>query len=336
MKKIFLTSLGLIVFGLLSFINTASAIAPETPNSKENILITVISPKPEETISGEIKLLVNTLKDSEIDVDIATIDEPLVLTVKASFQGEKPLIIGEGNCEIKNECLVSLWDTTKVKNGQYEIFVTNSDNTYVSKSIFVTINNISTPIDTTPIVTEFVIPDNSTSLNINITKFEVQDDSETGLLYALTENNQIPTSEWTTIKPTSYTFADVGSKTLYAWVKDAGENISTPKIANIKITNRRKSSTTGGYLPNFSINQEEGRVLGAEKFIFTLPLALGTKGNEVTELHKRLIADGYLKITAPTGYFGPLTLKAVKEFQLTKGLISDGIVGPLTRAELNK
>ena len=37
-----------------------------------------------------------------------------------------------------------------------------------------------------------------------------------------------------------------------------------------------------------------------------------------------------------TGYFGPLTLKAVKRFQAKYGIIQTGYVGPLTRAKLNE
>jgi peptidoglycan hydrolase-like protein with peptidoglycan-binding domain len=36
------------------------------------------------------------------------------------------------------------------------------------------------------------------------------------------------------------------------------------------------------------------------------------------------------------GKFGPLTNAAVIKFQLANGLVGDGLVGPLTRAVLNK
>lgn len=85
-----------------------------------------------------------------------------------------------------------------------------------------------------------------------------------------------------------------------------------------------------------NIPHNDGKVLGAEKFNFTLLLKYGARNDEVTELHKVLIAGGYLKVPAPTGFFGPLTLKAVKEYQIANGLVGDGIVGPLTREALNK
>lgn len=102
--------------------------------------------------------------------------------------------------------------------------------------------------------------------------------------------------------------------------------------------NKKRSGSSGSYIAKITpaITPSAGQVLGAEKFIFTLVLKYGLKGNEVTELQKVLIAGGYLKITTPTGYFGPLTRQAVKEFQLANKLDGDGIVGPLTREVLNK
>jgi peptidoglycan hydrolase-like protein with peptidoglycan-binding domain len=83
---------------------------------------------------------------------------------------------------------------------------------------------------------------------------------------------------------------------------------------------------------NFS---SPGQVLGAEVFQFTLNLRFGMRNNDVTELQKVLVAAGFLKIDAPTGYFGPLTLAAVKAYQTAHGISSTGFVGPLTRAALN-
>jgi len=69
-----------------------------------------------------------------------------------------------------------------------------------------------------------------------------------------------------------------------------------------------------------------------QKFLFTKTLKLGMKNNDVKELQKRLGLPTILQ----TGFFGTITLKAVKEYQEKKGLIVDGIVGPATRALLNK
>lgn len=80
----------------------------------------------------------------------------------------------------------------------------------------------------------------------------------------------------------------------------------------------------GGFFEGWTMT-----TLPVEKFLFTKTMKLGSKNSEVKELQKRL---GVIQ----TSFFGTLTLKAVKKFQLDHGLKDDGIVGPLTRAELNK
>jgi peptidoglycan hydrolase-like protein with peptidoglycan-binding domain len=77
-------------------------------------------------------------------------------------------------------------------------------------------------------------------------------------------------------------------------------------------------------------------VLGAALYFFATDLTVGSTGADVMELQKVLIEAGYLKIAAPTGYFGPMTQAAVKLYQAAKGIQTTGYVGPLTRAALNQ
>lgn len=73
---------------------------------------------------------------------------------------------------------------------------------------------------------------------------------------------------------------------------------------------------------------------GSGVFRFTLPLALGATGVEVTELQKKLVKLGFM--SGPTnGIFDTVTQAAVKKFQAAKGLEPVGSVGPGTRAALN-
>ena len=58
------------------------------------------------------------------------------------------------------------------------------------------------------------------------------------------------------------------------------------------------------------------------------------KGNDVTELQKRLTSDGVYSGPV-TGYFGTLTKAGVQAWQEKNGLVKDGIVGPNTRTKLN-
>jgi peptidoglycan hydrolase-like protein with peptidoglycan-binding domain len=80
-----------------------------------------------------------------------------------------------------------------------------------------------------------------------------------------------------------------------------------------------------------------GQVLGASVYNFTSNFGLGTQDEDVTQLQTILITGGYLKITAPSGYYGPLTKAAVEAYQAANNISpASGYVGPLTRAVLNK
>ena len=59
---------------------------------------------------------------------------------------------------------------------------------------------------------------------------------------------------------------------------------------------------------------------------------INTNG-DVSALQDFLQAKGHLN-SEPTGFFGLLTLGAVKKFQSANGIESTGFVGPLTRAKI--
>lgn len=72
---------------------------------------------------------------------------------------------------------------------------------------------------------------------------------------------------------------------------------------------------------------------GGSPAIINVTLKPGMSGSEkVKALQAYLNAQGYdLPIT---GFFGPLTKKAVVDFQKTHGLGTDGVVGPKTQATI--
>jgi Putative peptidoglycan binding domain len=75
-------------------------------------------------------------------------------------------------------------------------------------------------------------------------------------------------------------------------------------------------------------------ISGVSVYKFSTRLAYGSEGNDVIELQERLTEEGFYN--GPIiGVFGPLTQTAVKEYQKANGIDQAGIVGPLTRAELN-
>jgi hypothetical protein len=58
------------------------------------------------------------------------------------------------------------------------------------------------------------------------------------------------------------------------------------------------------------------------------------RGDDVRTVQQRLMALGYTQVGEIDGVWGPLTEGAVKAFQSDRGLVVDGIVGPLTWTEL--
>jgi len=72
-------------------------------------------------------------------------------------------------------------------------------------------------------------------------------------------------------------------------------------------------------------------------FRFVSSLVLGSSGNEVTQLQLFLAKDKQIYPEGlVTGYYGSLTLSAVKRFQARHGIDQLGIIGPKTRAKLNE
>ncbi len=63
-------------------------------------------------------------------------------------------------------------------------------------------------------------------------------------------------------------------------------------------------------------------------------LVRGSRGDDVTQLQKFLIAKAILEAGNDTGFFGARTEAAVKAWQASKGLEAIGIVGPKSRALL--
>jgi parallel beta-helix repeat protein len=84
-----------------------------------------------------------------------------------------------------------------------------------------------------PVINGFSVPSTSTSLVVAVSSFTASDNKAvTG--YKLTENSASPLvgdTGWSATKPVSHTFSSEGTKTLYAWVKDAAGNIS-PSVSD--------------------------------------------------------------------------------------------------------
>ncbi|MRR52453.1 MAG: hypothetical protein EG825_16365, partial [Rhodocyclaceae bacterium] len=136
--------------------------------------------------------------------------------------------------------------------------------------------------DTTPpVVTAFVIPATSTSLTVPITTFTATDAvGVTG--YIVTETATAPppsAAGWTAAPPANYTFATQGTKTLYAWAKDAAGNVSTSLSASVVIT---LSDTTPPTVTAFVIPATSSTLV-VPITTFTATDLVGVTGYIVTE-----------------------------------------------------
>lgn len=125
-----------------------------------------------------------------------------------------------------------------------------------------------------------------------------------------------------------------------------GKNsIATKVVATVTLSDGTVLTATNTNLTGDTktIGLTNGQVLGVNSFNFTQLMKLGSKSSEVKELQKFLNNSGYIvsesgagAIGSETDYFGTKTKNAVMKFQSAKGLKADGVVGPATRAELNK
>lgn len=112
---------------------------------------------------------------------------------------------------------------------------------------------------------------------------------------------------------------------------------STPTVTS---SGSRPASTSGSIV---SDNKNQPLVDDKPGFIFTHDLLYKMVSADVKELQKYLNTHGYILIETGLGSpgnetekFGKLTKAAVMKFQKAKGLVTDGIVGPKTRAVLNQ
>jgi hypothetical protein len=109
----------------------------------------------------------------------------------------------------------------------------NSSNYWVDVVFSSNVTQDTTP----PTVTAFMVPSTASTLSVPITSFAASDNvAVTG--YMVTESATAPSpaaTGWSSSAPTSYTFATSGSKTLYAWAKDAAGNVSASRSASVTI-----------------------------------------------------------------------------------------------------
>lgn len=103
-------------------------------------------------------------------------------------------------------------------------------------------------------------------------------------------------------------------------------------VITSKVTNKKWTEWGELKYVNYGTNEP---VPAKEPVLEQRLMRYGCKGDDVKWLQERLNAAGY-SCGEVDGIFGRKTLTATKNFQGSRGLVADGIVGPLTRAMLEK
>ncbi|MBI2096987.1 MAG: peptidoglycan-binding protein, partial [Candidatus Sungbacteria bacterium] len=115
-----------------------------------------------------------------------------------------------------------------------------------------------------------------------------------------------------------------GRRLISATARDAAGNVGTAPGVMITVFN-----STTDYppppIPSDSTVSFKGRIL-----------AFGSRDALVPVLQRFLIAGGFMAAGNDTGYFGPLTREGVVRFQQKYGILSTGVVGPITAAKLDE
>jgi len=147
---------------------------------------------------------------------------------------------------------------TATENVTFNLVVEVTDNSVypLSASAVISINvkqdeNISIIDQSAPSISTFTIPESSTTLTVPILSFNATDNiSVNG--YLIKESSATPSIEdigWNSSKPSSYMVSGEGTKSIYAWVKDAAGNISQSSFAIITINTG--TSTIPGLVEEF-------------------------------------------------------------------------------------
>jgi hypothetical protein len=154
---------------------------------------------------------------------------------------------------------------------------------------------------TPPSITTFTIPAASTSLVVSVTTLTATDSiGVTG--YILTETSTAPAANaagWSAAAPTSYTFATAGTKTLYAWARDAAGNVSASVSTTLVVT---LADSVPPMVSNFAI-PAAASTLTVPVTTFTASDNVGVTGYLLTETSTAPAANAAgWSATAPTNH----------------------------------
>jgi|GEM_PF-2929224 len=265
-----------------------------------------------------------------VEVDEADTTAPVI-----TIDGDNPLALHDGDeftvpgatADDGSEVTVTSNDVDTSHSGTYHVDYEATDDAGNTGTATLTVNVSDADA---PVIT---VPDDIT--------VDSADNSGTEVDYTVTATDNEDGEVTPICSPASGSVFPIGTTEVDCSATDSSDNTGTASFnVTVNFTGSTgggggKLGTSGSSVPNFSATG--GSVLGASAFNFTVDFGEGsTLDPDVTELQKILIADGYLNIPAPTGFYGPLTQAAVKLYQAAHGISTTGYVGPLTRGALNQ
>jgi hypothetical protein len=217
---------------------------------------------------------------------------PVAITANTVYVASYHTNVGHYSCDqtyfagkgVDNTPLHALADGVSGNNGVYAYGSTsafptqgwNSSNYWVD-----VVFNPTGEADSTPPTVTFTLPAAANTLTVTFVQFTATDSvGVTG--YMVTESSSIPSATgngWSATAPTSYSFSSAGTKTLYAWAKDAAGNVSASKSAPVTIT---LSADTTAPAVTFTLPATANTLTVA--FVqFTATDSVGVTGYMVTE-----------------------------------------------------
>lgn len=246
----------------------------------------------------------------------------------------------------QNNVVLTIGQTTTITaygNGNY--YVSNNSNPNVA-SIQINSNNISiygtltgsanvTICQSSNLCNNLYVAVNSTNQSSNLSILPTTQTISIGSVSTFSVTVYGFTSPAYTINDsfsnTSVLSSNLNSSGVFSWVpqqKDLGTHNLT-----IYATDSYGHSASG--VAQIIVTQPTVVPAVVTGYVFTRYLGYGDKGEDVRELQKILVKQGFLS-ASPNGNYGSATMAAVKKFQTKYNISANGLVGPATKEALNK
>ncbi len=137
---------------------------------------------------------------------------------------------------------------------------------------------------------------------------------------------------WTEKTASLYRAADTGSEEIAELPKGTKLTLRGETYSFYYV---KAGGKTGYILKSRTTTEETAGEKTRESSSSSSVLRSGDSGSEVTALQERLCELKYIDKKYVTGYYGDITARAVRKFQILAGLDADGVAGPATMKKLN-